>query len=195
MGLNETDYSNLTVLSKEYEPYYNLWTTADDWFTNHRSWLNDPWDELDAPDMEEKVIHYVKTSNKVIRYFREKEQSDILKIAETVKADLDQFRPLVPIAVALRKDGVYERHWQQLSEAVGFEVKPTEDFTFQSLIELKLVDHVAACQDVGEVASKEYTIETELKKMKAEWESIEFFLVPFKKSGTYTCTGFDEALN
>ena len=72
MGLNESDYSNLQLLSKEYEPYFSLWTTVDDWFTNHRSWLNDPWEELDAPDMEDKVTSYIKTSNKVIRYFREK---------------------------------------------------------------------------------------------------------------------------
>lgn len=195
MGLNETDYSNLAILTKEYEPYYNLWTTTDDWFNNHRSWLNDPWEDLDAPDMEEKVTSYIKTSNKVIRYFREKDQGDILKIAETVKADLDKFKPLVPIAIALRKDGMYDRHWKQLSEQVGFEVKPTEDFVFQNLIDLNLVQHVSSCEDVGEKASKEYTIELELKKMKSEWDIIEFFLVPFKKSGTYTCTGFDDALN
>lgn len=143
MGLNETDYSNLTILKKEYEPYYNLWTTTDDWFTNHRSWLNDPWEDLNAPDMEEKVSSYIKTSNKVIRYFREKDQGDILKIAETVKADLDKYKPLVPIAIALRKEGMYERHWDQLTEQVKFEVKPTEDFVFQNLIDLNLEQYIS----------------------------------------------------
>ena len=112
-----------------------------------------------------------------------------------MKADLDLFKPLVPIAIALRKDGMYDRHWDQLSEEVKFEVKPTEDFTFQSLIDLNLVEHISSLEDIGEKASKEYTIELELKKMKTEWDDIEFFLIPFKKSGTYTCTGFDDALN
>ena len=195
MGLNETDYSNLQILTKEYEPFYNLWTTTDDWFQFHKQWLNDPWENLDAPDMEEKVTSFIKTSNKVMRYFREKEQTAILKIAETVKNDLDQYKPLVPIAVALRKDGMKDRHWEQLSQAVGFEVKPTEDFNFQNLVDLNLVDHIPACEDIGDRASREYTIEVELAKMKQEWDAIEFFLIPFKKSGTYTCTGFDDALN
>ena len=195
MGLNESDYSNIQVLNKEYEPYYNLWTTVDDWFSNHKSWLNDPWEDLNAPDMQEKVLNYIKTSNKTIRYFREKDMTAILKIGETVKQDLDQFKPLVPVAIALRKEGMKDRHWEQLSKEIGFEVKPTEDFNFQSLIDLNLVDHIDVCQDVGEKAAKEYTIELELVKMKEEWQNIEFFLIPFKKSGTFTCTGFDDALN
>ena len=52
MALNETDYSYLTQLSKEYEPYYNLWTTADDWFKTHHLWLTQPWSELNAPDIK-----------------------------------------------------------------------------------------------------------------------------------------------
>lgn len=32
--------------------------------------------------------------------------------------------------VALRKPGMFDRHWKQISEKVGFEVKPNDDFTF-----------------------------------------------------------------
>ena len=144
MALNETDYSYLTQLAKEYEPYYNLWTTADDWFKNHHLWLTQPWSELNAPDMEEKVSTYIKTINKVIRFFREKDISVILKIGETIKVDLDKYKPFLPLAIALRKDGMKDRHWEQLSNAVGFEVKPSEESTFQSIIDLNLVDHVSA---------------------------------------------------
>lgn len=194
LGLAEADYSRLQQLNKEYEPFYNLWTTANDWFKNHNSWLHDPWYELNAPEMDEKMSNAIKTINKVIRYFREKEQPGILKIGEIIKTDLDKFKPLVPLAMALRKDGMKERHWDQLSEAVGFVVRPTEDFTFQHIKDLNLIDHVHVCQDIGEKASKEYTIELELAKMKEEWKDIEFFLIPFKKSETFTAAGFDDAL-
>lgn len=40
--------------------------------------------------------------------------------------------------VALRKNGMYDRHWEQISEAVGFEVKPTEDFTFTNILDMGL---------------------------------------------------------
>ena len=60
-----------------------------------------------------------------IRYFKDKEILHILKIAESVKAQLDEFRPKVPLLIALRKKGLRDRHWEQLSIKVGFTVYPT----------------------------------------------------------------------
>lgn len=37
-----------------------------------------------------------------------------------------------------------------------------------------LVDHLTICEEVGERASKEYNIEKSLKKMKGEWEELDF---------------------
>ena len=50
------------------------------------------------------------------------------------------------------------------------------------------------CVDVGERAGKEYNIETALAKMKADWENVFFNLIPFKTTGTYSVTGFDDAM-
>jgi dynein heavy chain, axonemal len=48
--------------------------------------------------------------------------------------------------------------------------------------------------DIGERAGKEYNIETSMAKMKEEWVTVEFMLKPFKKTGTFTVTGFDNAM-
>jgi dynein heavy chain len=61
-----------------------------------------------------------------------------MKIAEQTKTDIDEFKPLVPLAVALRTDGMKDRHWQVISEKVGFEVKPYEGFTFHNCIQMDL---------------------------------------------------------
>ena len=47
----------------------------------------------------------------MIRFFKERDIVDILKIAQYVKAQLDEFRPKVPVMVALRKKGMTDRHW------------------------------------------------------------------------------------
>jgi len=36
---------------------------------------------------------------------------------------------MVPLAIALRKDGMKERHWQAISEGSGIHCYPDEDFT------------------------------------------------------------------
>ena len=64
--------------------------------------------------------------------------------------------------VGLRKKGMTDRHWEQISTKVGFEVKPTSDFTFQKVIDMGLINHSDVCIEVGERASKEYNIEMSL---------------------------------
>lgn len=58
-----------------------------------------------------------------------------------------------------------KRHWDEISNRVGFEVKPTEGFTFTKVIEMGLLNHVDVCVEVGEKASKEYMIEAMLDTM------------------------------
>jgi len=62
--------------------------------------------------------------NYAIRVFKEKEIVHILKIAESVKFQIDEFRPKVPLLSALRKTGLRDRHWTQISQRVGFDVYP-----------------------------------------------------------------------
>lgn len=47
-GNDETNYDNINLSVKEFEPFYNLWTTTDLWRKSHKSWLNDDFDKLDA---------------------------------------------------------------------------------------------------------------------------------------------------
>ncbi len=67
--------------------------------------------------------------------------------------------------VALRKKGMQERHWQQISAKVGFEVQPTEGFTFSKALEMGLMTHSEVCVEIGERASKEYNIQMGLNEM------------------------------
>jgi dynein heavy chain len=56
-----------------------------------------------------------------------------------------------------------------------------------------MVDFSDQIEQEGNVAQKEYHIETSLAKMKKEWESIGFILKDFKTSGTFLVGGWDDA--
>jgi dynein heavy chain len=107
---------------------------------------------------------------------------------------VDDFKPVVPIAMSLRKTGMVERHWDNISAAVGFEIRPTEGFTLQTCIDKGLLAHTELCEDTGEKAYKEYNIEKSLKKMKDEWGPLKFHLPQFKQTGTFIISGFDDAV-
>ncbi len=93
---------------------------------------------MNAQTVEETVDASNKTMAQVIRLFRDKELPGILKIAETIKAEVEEFKPHVELCLALRTDGMKDRHWEQVSEKVGFEVKPYEGFTFNHVLEMDL---------------------------------------------------------
>ena len=126
---------------KEFTPYSNLWITGNKWFTNIESWLNGEWETLDAAAAEKFVEDSVRIFATVMRFFKERDIEPILKIAQTIKAQLDEFRPKVPVMVALRKKGMTDRHWDQISSKVGFEVRPNNDFNFQKVLDMGLIAH------------------------------------------------------
>jgi dynein heavy chain, axonemal len=87
-----------------------------------------------------------------------------------------------------------ERHWDQLSAAVGFDIRPDETFTLTSVVNLGMTKHVAKAEEIGEKAFKEFHIEKSLRTMKAAWENQNFKLPRFKQTNTCTIAGFDEAI-
>ena len=122
--------------------------------------MYDDFNQLDAGKMEETVDSSNKTMAQVIRLFRDKEGlQPIMKIAETIKTYIEEFKPYVSLALALRTDGMKERHWNAISEKVGFEVRPYEGFTFNQCLEMGLQKFNDEIVDIGEKAGKEYNID------------------------------------
>ena len=99
-------------MAKDFKPYADLWKTIRLWNTRSEAWLNGPWDKLDPEELDNTYENSNKTMNQVFRYFRDKDLPKIFEIAEKMKADIDAFKPVVPVAIALRKEGMKERHWK-----------------------------------------------------------------------------------
>jgi dynein heavy chain len=76
---------------KDFKPYYELWTTIDEWNKSHESWVNGPFEEINSGGVEELVERGQKTMNLVLRALREKEVPGILKICEGLKSEVTDF--------------------------------------------------------------------------------------------------------
>lgn len=64
-------YSTLSKMVKDFQPYYDLWTTVSDWMQWHNSWMNDPLVELEAEQLEKNVNESSKTMQKCVRQFKD----------------------------------------------------------------------------------------------------------------------------
>jgi len=56
-----------------------------------------------------------------------------------------------------------------LTEKVGFDVHPTENFTLTTLVDKGLLKFADAAELIGEKAAKEHHIEVSLRKMREAW--------------------------
>jgi dynein heavy chain len=194
VGKEARDYGRLGVMMKEFQPYSTLWLTTRTWFARHEAWTNGAWAELDPEELDTTFEQCNKNISTVVRYFKDKPFPKITENALAMKAAVDAFKPVVPVALALRKEGMRDRHWDQLSTSVGFDVRPVEGFTLTSLVDLGLLAHAEVAEEVGERAFKEHHIETSLKKMQAAWVGQDFKLPPFKSTGTWYIAGFEDAV-
>lgn len=146
---------------KEFKPYSDLWLTIKTWHERHESWTAGEWDELDPEELEETFENCFKTITATARVFKSQgDKPKILNIATGLKEKIDEFKPVVPVAVALRKKGMVDRHWDEISAGVGFKITPdVPDFNLNAVINMGMMNHTQVCEDVGEKAFKEYGIE------------------------------------
>lgn len=88
-----------------------------------------------------------------------------------------EFKPYVPLIAAMRQDGMRDRHWDQISNSLNLDVHPNESFTLTTAINMGLLHHLEAIQEVADLASKEFGIEVALGKMQEEWKSLELQVI------------------
>ena len=123
--------------------------------------MKDSWETVNAEEAERIVEDGIKNLGQVIRFMRDREITGVMKIGESVKQQLDEFRPKVPLLLALRKRGMLDRHWDMVSKVMGIEppIRPDDNFTFERVLEMGLMEKVDKIVEIGETAGKEYQIE------------------------------------
>ena len=68
--------------------------------------------------------------------------------------------------------GLRDRHWDQISEIVGYPLKPDDDMPLSKLVAMNLDSYIAKFEGISEAASKEFSLEKALEKMKSEWVDV-----------------------
>lgn len=81
----------------------------------------------------------------------------------------------MPLVQTLFNPGLRERHWEQISEIVGFMLKPDETFSLSKLVDMNLEPFVTSFEGISESASKEFSLEKAMEKMKADWAPVNIY--------------------
>ncbi|KAM9533492.1 LOW QUALITY PROTEIN: dynein axonemal heavy chain 1 [Guaruba guarouba] len=188
-GIKVTNYSRLSRLVKDFQPYQDLWTTVSDWMRQHEKWMNDPLMEIDSEPIEKMVNDSLKTMQRCVRQF--KDSPACQGVAMEFRDKIDEFKPYVPLIQGLCNPGMRERHWDMLPESIKMDNKIDPSLTVSRCLEMNLLDHIKSISKVAEAAGEEYAVENELDKMESE-NSIFFPVDPYKDTGTFILKNTDE---
>jgi dynein heavy chain len=98
----------------------------------------------------------------------------------------------MPIIQTLGNPGMKERHWEKVSEIVGFPIKPGPDLVLAKVIDFGLEEFLPRFEALSESATKENNLEKALNKMQKEWSEMQFDVIPYRESGTHILSAVDE---
>lgn len=184
-GLPQEDYSGIRKIMDQFEPFYQFWHTSAEFAKKHKSWMEDSWEKLVPDEVESDVTNAFKTFHKTGRIFQQRGLGDQASLAEQQKAFAEDFKKFVPLIHALRMPGMKDRHWDMISENLGYDFKPQKDFTMSKAESMGLLDHIEMLSKVADQAAKEFAIEQALAKMKGEWQDLELLVMDYGETGTY----------
>ncbi len=82
----------------------------------------------------------------------------------------------MPLVQTLFNPGLRERHWEQISEIANMPIRPDESMCLSRMIDMNLDSHIPKFEGISEAATKEYSLEKALEKMKVEWEPVRLWV-------------------
>ena len=80
----------------------------------------------DPEEIESVSGTLFRTVYKLEKIFQE---PAVRKLAETMRINIEEFREHMPLILTLGNPGMKSRHWEQVSEIVGFPIKVDENMT------------------------------------------------------------------
>ncbi|XP_032896217.1 dynein heavy chain 3, axonemal isoform X1 [Amblyraja radiata] len=190
LGHQVSHFPQLMATVAQKQPYEQLWNTAYNFYTKSEAWLNGPFQGLDAEEITNEVSNMWRTMYKLTKTFAD--ISGPKRVAENAKFKIEKFKPHLPIISTICNPGIKERHWEEISAIVGFEVKPHEETTLQEMLEIGLEKFLDKLEEVGVAASKEYSLEKALAKMKSEWVDGIFSFTKYRDTDVSILSAVDD---
>ncbi|XP_069761611.1 dynein axonemal heavy chain 3 isoform X2 [Narcine bancroftii] len=190
LGHQVTHFPQLMTSVGQKQPYEQLWNTAYNFYIKSEVWLNGPFRGLDAEEITNEVSNMWRTMYKLTKTFAD--ISGPKRVAENAKYKIEKFKPHLPIISTICNPGIKERHWKEISAIVGFEVNPDKDTALQEMLELGLEKFLEELEEIGVAASKEYSLEKALAKMKAEWANCTFNFTNYRDTNVSILSAVDD---
>ncbi|GFT10189.1 dynein heavy chain 12, axonemal [Nephila pilipes] len=200
-------YPEVEAILNAIGPFIQLYQLYINWDEAEKEWMDGAFYELDAAVIETKVTEYkieafkikkdlqkiLKEKLKVSKRNTVKEETlPPFEVVDNVIKRITKFTRFVPAMIVLCNPGMKMRHWKLVSEIIGKKIIPDTSTTFKDLIEMKVHEFTDDISPISSKATRELGLERALKKMKEEWQDIQFATLSHRDSDTFVLCSLDE---
>ncbi|CBZ28360.1 dynein heavy chain, point mutation [Leishmania mexicana MHOM/GT/2001/U1103] len=185
-GMTVTTYPQLTEIQQLFEPYFALWEVVYHFNAETERWMSTKIATLNPRDVDQKVSDWAK---RVAALSRKIKEPEAIEVARQLRANIEQFKPLVPLLYALRSH-LQAGHWRAIYQQCGIPrdqqgfgpggVDNNDQRTLSDFVQLGMMDHLTSIESVASVAQKTYELESELMNMVTEWKRLVFEMEPYQ---------------
>ena len=177
-GFEESNYPLRKQVSDKLGPYKKLYENASDFMAKFDLWMNTRIGSFDPEEIETDAGNWYRTIYKLEKQFSE--QPATRQLAQNVREKIEEFRGHMPIVQTLGNPGMKPRHWERVSEIIGFPLKADDTLTLARIIDLGLDEYIPRFEAISESATKENNLEKGMEKMMREWADMEFVCNPYR---------------
>uniref|UniRef100_A0A8C3DV64 Dynein axonemal heavy chain 12 n=1 Tax=Corvus moneduloides TaxID=1196302 RepID=A0A8C3DV64_CORMO len=182
LGWKPSEFSLLNNLKAEIEPYQKLFNLILKWQRTEKRWMDGTFLELDGESMEAEMDEFYREMYKLLRLFQQKQK----------KAASDKKKMLRRKAVKGNPTLTIERHWQQMSDIVGYDITPDAGTTLRKVLKQNLSSYLEQFTAISVAASKEFSLEKAMHTMMETWDSISFNTNVYRETGIHILSSVDD---
>ena len=184
----------LTKFSEEFMPLYQLWTFSNDWHTMSTTWMESLFSQI-KPDQVNAFMF--QSGKRIARLKKDLHAYPVLmeQVLAPLTEQVEKFKTRVPLISRLRHPGIKTKHWEKISEIVGFKVIPNDELTLQSFLNMELERWNDQICEIAIVAAQEYNIESSLDAMDAELQTQQFQTSEFRDTEQFILVQIDDIIS
>ncbi|CAK9824900.1 Dynein axonemal heavy chain 7 [Anthophora retusa] len=188
-GWELSQYPLRKAAADKLSPYKKLYDAACDFLANYDTWMSSIIGTHDPEDIDTETGTAYRT---VYRLERSIQEPMAKKLAETIRIKIEEFKEHIPVIATVGNPSMKTRHWEQVSEVVGFPIKVDQTTTLAKILDYGLDEYVSKFEGISEAATKEGSLERALSRMHLDWADVMFTVNAYRDTGTYVIASVDE---
>lgn len=160
-------------------PYKKLYDNCIQYRKKYEEWMKTKVGHIIPEEIDEETNTFYKNIYKLKMQFSH--LPGPFGIASQVLDEVSAFRENMPIIHTLGNPGLQLRHWDKISETIGFPLTPAkEEITLERILKCGLEEYVPRFEIISDSATKENALEKKLLSMRDEWEELEFNVIAYR---------------